>query len=356
MPATLPPFPPRAVRLLRALTEAVAVSGAEGPARRLVRRALRDFADRITTDSMGNLFVHRPAEAHRSQRPLRVMLAAHLDEVGFMLTQRTGPGLYRFRPVGGLQPATALGQKVWVGPERRVGVIGSAPVHLLKGGARLPAWDDLRIDFGPHDPPAAPGQYAAFATPFRREGDTIFAKALDDRVGVVTLVELVRHAPPHLDLWAVFTVQEEVGLRGARIAAHALQPDLAIALDCTPARDFVGPDGRPYPFPNTRLGRGPALYLADRRTISDPRLVRHFRTVAERYGLPYQLRQAGGGSTDAGAMHIQAAGIPSLSVSVPARGLHSPVAAMRYADWRAAFHWLWAALQALTPAVLEQTP
>ena len=349
--------PPRlsraALARLRALTETVAVSGAEGPVRALVRRALRDHAAQMHTDALGNLLVHRPAQAPRA---VRVLVAAHMDEVGFMLTHRAGDGLFRFRPVGGLRPETALGQAVWVGPQRRVGVVGSTPVHLLHGPARLPTWDDLRIDLGPHGQGVEPGQRAAFATRFRRVGDTVFAKALDDRVGVATLIELVRHAPPQVDLWAAFTVQEEVGLRGARVVAHAVQPDVALALDCTPARDLPGPQGRQNPTYNTRLGHGPALYLADRLTISDRRLVRHFEATARGLGLPYQFRQAGGGTTDAGAMHVQGAGIPSLSVSVPARGLHTPIATLRVRDWQATFQLVWAALATLTPALLERTP
>ena len=352
MPSNLPALSRTAFRLLQELTETVAVSGAEGPARRVVRRALRRYAARITTDTLGNLLVHRPASSD-IRRPLRVLLAAHLDEVGFLLTHRAGRGLFRFRPVGGLRPETALGQAVWVGSHRRFGVVGGAPTHLLPDAPRLPAWEDLRIDVGPHSPEVEPGQYATFATPFRRVGDTIFAKALDDRVGVVTLIELVRRAPPHLDLWAAFTVQEEVGLRGARVIAHAVQPHVALALDCTPARDIPDAQGRLSTRHNTRLGHGPALYLADRMTVSDPRLVRHFQRTAEQIHVPYQFRQAGGGATDAGAMHVQRAGIPSLSVSVPARGLHTPVATLRRTDWQAAFQLVWAALRALTPALLE---
>ena len=354
MPPTPPSLRPAAFRWLRTLTEVVAVSGDEAPARAIVRRALRDQAARLTTDALGNLLLHRPAQS-TAKRPLRVLLAAHLDEVGFMITHPAGEGLYRVQPIGGLTAATALGQAVWVGPQRLPGVIGAAPVHLQRGTPRLPTWDDLRLDVGPRTP-VEPGQRATFATPFRREGNTIFAKALDDRVGVVTLMELIHHAPPHVDLWAAFTVQEEVGLRGARVVAHAVNPDVAFALDCTPARDLPGPDGRLDPAFNTRLGHGPAIYIADRRTISDPRLVRHLQATAERLGLPYQFRQAGGGATDAGAIHLQRAGIPSVSVSVPARGLHSPVATMRVADWDATFRLLWAALHALTPALLEQTP
>jgi endoglucanase len=314
-----------------------------------VRRALRDQAARLTTDALGNLLVHRPAQT-TAKRPLRVLLAAHLDEVGFMLTHPAGEGLYRVQPIGGLTAATALGQAVWVGPQRLPGVIGAAPVHLQRGTPRLPTWDDLRLDVGPRTS-VEPGQRATFATPFRREGNTIFAKALDDRVGVVTLMELIHQAPPHVDLWAAFTVQEEVGLRGARVVAHAVNPDVAFALDCTPARDLPGPDGRLDPGFNTRLGHGPAIYTADRATLSDPRLIQHLLETAEAEGLPYQFRQAGGGGTDAGAIHKQRGGIPTVSVSTPARYLHSAASLARFDDWKHTFYLLLAALHRLTPEI-----
>ncbi len=355
MAERLPSLSRRALRHLRELTERVAVSGDEGPVRQWLRRMLRAAGLPFQTDALGNLIVHRPPSQPDPRRTVRVLVAAHMDEVGLLLTQRTGDGLFRVKPIGGLSPQVALGQTVWVGPQHQIGVIGTTPVHLLAGPASLPRWDDVRLDVSPAGRDVQPGQRATFATRFRLEGDTIFAKALDDRVGVATLLELVLAPPPGVDLWAVFTVQEEVGLRGARVAAYALRPQVALALDCTPARDLPGPTGQlPSAF-NTRLGHGPALYVADRRTISDPRLVRHFQTVAEHWNIPYQIRQAGGGSTDAGAMHVQAGGIPSLSLSVPARGLHTPVATLRRRDWQATFRLLWAALDALTPSLLERS-
>ncbi len=320
---------------LRDLTEMVAVSGEEDPVRAYVRRVLAPRADHLAVDVMGNLYALRRARrVPRGRAPLRVMLAAHMDEVGFMLTRDEGEGFFRFAAVGGLRTHNLLGKLVWVGPERIPGVIGWTPVHLEGRSARKtwPSFDDLRIQVSP-EAPVKPGMRATFATPFRRSGPAVQAKALDDRVGVATLLALWDFLPPHLEVWAVFTVQEEVGLRGATVAARKVRPHVALALDCTPANDVPGPDGRVPEDYNVRIGHGPALYVADRMTVSDPGLLQHFRRTAEEEKIPYQLRQAGRGATDAGAMHRQVGGIPVLSISVPARYLHGPVALMRLEDW-----------------------
>jgi endoglucanase len=172
-------------------------------------------------------------------------------------------------------------------------------------------------------------------------------------LGVATLIELVRHAPPNIDLLAAFTVQEEVGLRGAGVAAYAFNPDLAIVLDCTPAMDLPTWDGSENTQYNTRLNAGPAIYMADAATISDPRLVRLLIETAENLGIPYQIRQPGGGGTDAGAIHKQRAGVPSVSVSVPARYNHTPAAIARISDWKNTLALVHAALRRLTPDILS---
>jgi len=279
-----------------------------------------------------------------------------MDEVGFMLTRDEGKGLFRFGKVGGLDTRNLLGKAVWIGPERVLGVIGTAPIHLTSREARqrVPELDALRIDVGPGQAgKVKPGMRATFATPYARLGPSIRAKALDDRLGVVTLIELLRHAPSHIDLLAAFTVQEEIGLRGAQVAAFALQPDVALVLDCTPALDFPRPDGEPNTHYNTRLGHGPAIYTADRATLSDPRLIQHLVETAEAEGLPYQFRQAGGGGTDAGAIHKQRGGIPTVSVSTPGRYLHTAASLARMDDWKHTFYLVWAALQRLKPSVLR---
>jgi endoglucanase len=178
------------------------------------------------------------------------------------------------------------------------------------------------------------------------------AKSIDDRVGVATLIELFRHAPPNLDLCAAFSVQEEIGLRGAKVAAQYFQPDLAIAIDSTPAYDLPLHDGTENVAYNTKLGLGPAIYVADSSTLHDPRLVRFLQDTAQAEGIPCQLRQPGGGGTDSGAIQRALAGIPTVSVSVPHRYTHSPISIARLEDWKNTLKLLHAALKRMTPAFL----
>jgi putative aminopeptidase FrvX len=153
---------------------------------------------------------------------------------------------------------------------------------------------------------------------------------------------------------AAFTVQEEIGQSGARVAAQALEPDVAVALDVTPAMDMPAYDGTEHQAYNTQLGKGPAIYTADRATVSDPRLLELFTQTAERAGRPYQIRQPGGGKTDAAAIHLANAGVPSISISVPARHLHGPVAIARIADWQATLSLIYEVLSTLRSSVMRR--
>ncbi len=341
-------------KLLEKLTNAAAVSGDEGAVRKIVLAEIRPHADEITVDALGNvLAVKRGAGENR----LRVMIAAHMDEVGFMLTHDDGKGIFRFGIVGGVDERQLVGKPVRVGAEKIPGVIGAKPIHLTTAAERKKAipLDALRIDVGPKNAEKVKvGDRAVFATEYRRLGPSVRAKALDDRVGVANLIELLKNAPSSIDLLAAFTVQEENGLRGARVAAFAFDPDLAIVLDCTPVRDMPAPEGEENTRYNARLDAGPAIYTVDRATLSDPRLIRHFIAAAETEGIPYQMRQPGGGGTDAGAIHKQRAGVPSLSISVPARYLHTAASIMRIADWQNTLNLVHAGLASLTPEVLEQ--
>jgi len=325
---------PAQIRLLERLTNACAVSGDEGEVRSMVLEQVRLHAKDVRVDALGNVLVVQPGS---EERRLRVLLAAHMDEVGFIITGEDGDGLYRFEPVGGIDVRLLPGKPVMVGKDRLPGVIGAKPVHLTTSEERRSSisLDTLRIDVAPGNGSKVKiGDRATFATSFTRLGPSLRAKALDDRLGVATLIELVRHAPAHLDLLAAFTVQEEVGLRGAGVAAYALEPDLAIVVDSTPAHDLPAWDDSENTRYNTRLGAGPAIYIADRGTLYDPRLVRFVVETAEAAGIPYQLRQPGSGGTDAGAMHKQRAGIPTISISVPGRYPHSPAGIARLSDWK----------------------
>ena len=345
------------LRLLERLCNACSVSGDEGEVRRIVLEQVRPAADDVKVDALGNVLATRRGQG---ENRLRVMLAAHMDEVGFMLTKDEEEGIFRFDTVGGLDVRQLAGKAILVGKDHVPGVIGAKPIHLTTADERKQTitLETLRIDLGPgNSGKVKVGDRAVFATQFVQVGPSIRAKALDNRLGVATLIELFKYAPTNIDFLAAFTVQEEVGLRGARVAAYALNPDMAFALDSTPANDLppydAGEKGSENTRYNTRLGAGPAIYVADSSTLSDPRLIRHFIQTAEKSGIPYQLRQPGGGGTDAGAIHKQREGIPSLSVSVPGRYAHSAAGLARLEDWRNTLKLVYAALIALNPEILS---
>ncbi len=342
------------MKLLERLTNACAISGDEGEVRTIVLEQVRSHVDDVQVDALGNVLAIRGGS---SKNRLRVMVAAHMDEVGFMLTNDEEDGIFRFDVVGGLDMRQLAGKPVWVGKDHLPGVIGAKPIHLTTAEERRQTitLDTLRIDLGPGNGGKTKiGDRATFATSFTRLGASLRAKALDDRFGVATLIELVKHAPPNIDLLAAFTVQEEVGLRGARVAAYTLDPQVAIVLDATPALDLPAWDGSENTHYNTRLGAGPAIYIADGATLSDPRLIRHFVDVAEEKGIPYQFRQPGGGGTDAGAIHKQRAGVPSVSISVPTRYAHTAASIARLSDWKNYLALIHAGLSRLSPAILAQ--
>ncbi|MBW8012444.1 MAG: M42 family metallopeptidase [Chloroflexi bacterium] len=339
---------------LEKLSEASGVSGNEDAVRKIVIDEIKAYADEYEIDALGNVLVTK--RGSKKNLP-RVMLAAHMDEVGFMLVHDEGEGLFRFDIVGGIDRRQIISKPVWVGKKRIPGVIAGKPIHLTtpKERSNVISVDTMRIDLGPgNSKKGKSGDWATFATKFMRQGQTLRGKALDDRVGVASLIELLKNAPPNIHLLAAFTVQEEVGLRGAKVAGYAINPDMAIVLECTPALDMPTWDGSENTLYRTKLNQGPAIYIADRATLPDPRLVRLLQETAEAYDIPYQLRQPGVvGGTDAGAIHLQRSGIPSISISVPARYLHTPASLIRLADWRNTLALVHTALSHITPNTLK---
>lgn len=352
----LPVIEDEQIKILESLCNANAISGDEGEVRKIVLEHIRPLADSLEIDPLGNVLATRLGPETDEDTTMRVMVAAHMDEVGLMVTSDESDGLYRFQTVGGLDSRQLAGKAVQVGRDHIPGIIGAKPIHLTSASERKNqiSIDNLRIDVGPSGKKVQPGDRATFATPFTRLGPSLRAKALDDRLGVASLIELFKQPPTGIHLQAAFTVQEEVGLRGARVAAYKFNPAAAIVLDCTPAYDLPSWDDEENTRYNTRLGQGPAIYIADAATLSDPRLIRHFSETAEALNLPYQFRQAGGGGTDAGAIHKTRAGIPSLSISVPGRYLHTAAAIVRLTDWQHTLQLVHAALSRLTPALFEQ--
>jgi endoglucanase len=263
--------------------------------------------------------------------------------------------LYEFETIGGIDARNLAGKQVVVGKDHTPGVIGAKPIHLAKSEELKLAIsaDSLRVDLG-SDTKAKLGERGTFAPNFRRTGPSIMSKSIDNRIGVATLIELIKSAPPNIDLCAAFTVQEEIGLRGAKVAAHYFNPDLAIVIDSTPANDLPMQREGENTFYNTRLGYGPAIYLANPSALDDPRLIRFMTDTAEKGKIPYQFRQPGGGGTNAAAIQRASSGVPVVSVSVPHRYTHSAVSIARVEDWKNALSLLSAALTRLTPDILKR--
>jgi endoglucanase len=285
-----------------------------------------------------------------------------MDEVGFIILSDEKDGIFRFETVGGLDPRQLAGKAVVAGKKQIPGVIGLTPIHLTSAADRKQTakTDSLRIDLGPKGNKVNPGDYATFAPNFmvigRGASRSLRSKALDDRLGVATLIEIVKNAPENIDLVAAFTVQEEIGLRGAQVVAFDTEPDIAIALDTTPAHDLPPWDAEDENTRyNSKLGEGPALYTSDRGTLSDPRLIHHFAGVGDAKNIRYQYRQPGGGGTDAGALHKTGAGIPTLSISTPARYLHTAAGLIRLSDWQDTLALVHTGLSQLKPAILKES-
>ena len=339
------------IRLLERLSNACAVSGDEGEVRKIVLAEVKPHADEVKVDALGNVLVTKHGQR---ENLLRVMLAAHMDEVGLMLTHDDGDGIYHFEVVGSVSASDLAGKAIWIGKDHIPGVIGLKPLHLgRRSEQRKPLEvEELHVDVGPAKGKEKVGDRATFATSFIQLGPSLRGKALDDRLGVATLIELVKHSPPNIELLAAFTVQEEIGSRGARVAAYALNPDLAIILDSTRAYDLPDWEYDENLRYNACLGAGPAIYIADAGTLSDPRLIGYMLKIGEEYGIPCQVRQPGGGGTDAGAIHRQRAGVPSISISVPGRYHHSPASIARLSDWQHTINLVSTALAHLTPDIL----
>lgn len=344
------------IDLLEKLCNAVSVSGDEHEVRQIVLDAVKLVADDVKVDNLGNVLV---TKFGRGENRVRVMLAAHMDEIGFMIVHIDDKeGLFQFEIVGGIDPRQLVGKPVLVGRDHIPAVIGAKAIHLTTADERKNALkvDQLRIDAGLDiSGKIKVGDRATFATRLEIIGPSIRAKALDDRLGVVNLIELIKHAPDNIDLLAAFTVQEEVGLRGAKVAAYAFDPQLGFALDSTPANDLPDWDDEDEnSHYNTRLDHGPAIYLMDAATIADRRLVNLLVGTAKEEKIPWQYRQPNPGGTDAGAIHLTRSGVPSVSVSVPQRYIHTAAGIVRLDDWSNTLKLVHAALSRITPEILTR--
>ncbi len=349
----VPEIGPSQFELLEKLCNATAVSGDEHEVRQIVLEEVKLIADDVKVDALGNVLVTRMG---RGEDRIRVMLASHMDEIGFMIVKKHDDNFFEFERVGGIDERQLPGKAVLVGRDHLPGVIGAKPIHHTTDSERKNKIEisSLRIDLGPEiGEKVKPGDRATFATRFEIIGPSIRAKALDDRLGVATLIELLKHAPDNIDLLLAFTVQEEVGLRGARVAGYHFNPDMALAVDSTPANDLPAWDAEDQNERyNTRLDAGPAIYVMDGSTIGDRRLVNWLARTGDEEDIPYQFRQPGGGGTDAGAIHKVRSGIPSVSISIPSRYAHTAAGLARIGDWANTLKLLHTALGRVTPELL----
>ena len=342
--------------LLRELCDAIGVSGDEGDIRKIVLRHIEDHVDEIEIDPMGSILA---VKRGTGALDLRVLAAAHMDEVGMMIIGHDSDGLMRFRAVGGLDARILPGARVLVGPQRVPGIVAWTPIHLNRKTDTV-SIDRLRIDVGASSRDAAQGvaergDLVAFASEYVEIGTNARGKAFDDRAGCASLIKLVQGDPYPFDLHVAFTVQEEVGLRGAVVAAQRIQPDIAFVLETTACHDLPQDPDEPDQTTITKLGNGPAITVMDRSMISDPRLVRHLVAVADAEGIPHQFRSPQhAGGTDAGVIHRTGTGVPSVVVANPCRYLHGPYLMMNLADWENQSRLLRAAWHAFTPQVMQR--
>ena len=320
--------------LLKSLSELNGTSGAEGVVRNFLRQQIEPFAEQLTIDKMGNLIAIK--NGHCSGP--KVMLAAHMDEVALMIIEITSDGFLKFRPVGGIDARILVSKPVQIN-ESIFGVIGAKAIHLQKRSERQKAlsFDQLYIDIGAKSKEDACskvklGDYAYFMTKCEPFGEGLYkGKAFDDRVGCAIIVELLKKEY-NFPLVAAFTVQEEVGLRGAKVAAYHLAPDFAIVIEGTVAADVSEREEEGWV---TELGKGPACSLMDRGTLYSPKLIQWVTDLARKKGIPLQFRRGTSGGNDAGSIHISQAGIPTIVLSVPCRYIHSFASIISEKDYEA---------------------
>lgn len=326
------------IPLLKRICEMPGAPGFEQRIRELVIEQVAPLVNKYRVDSMGNVIAVRKGKEDR-----RVMVAAHMDEISFIVTHIDEEGFLRFHTLGGFDPKTLTAQRVIVhGRKDLLGVMGCKPIHLMTEEERkkLPKVQDYFIDLGM--PREEVVKYVAVGDPVTRErqliemGECVNAKSLDNRVSVFILLEVLRELQgttlPY-DLYAVFSVQEEVGLRGAISAARQIDPDFGFGLDVTIAFDIPG--AQPHEMV-TRLGRGAAIKIMDGSTISDYRMVEYLKQVADAEGIPWQPEILPRGGTDTAAVQRYGKkGAIAGAISIPTRNLHQVIEMAHKRDIRA---------------------
>lgn len=314
--------------MLKKYTDAFGVSGCEKEIRNIIKADIEGYGEN-RVDNMGSLIVHKKGIGKR------VMLAAHMDEVGFIVTKIRDDGRVVFRPVGGIDPRILISKRVVFGRNKLIGVIGAKPIHLQNQSERNSPIDikELFIDIGASSKDEASkhvklGDFATFESEYVDMGRYIKAKALDDRVGCAVITEVLKE-DCKLDLFGAYTVQEEVGLRGAGVAAFSIEPEIAIILEGTTCADIAKEESDHVTTP----GAGPAISIMDRSSSANGRLLRRIVEIAEKNNIPYQYRRGKFGGNDAGRIHRTKTGCITATISVPTRYIHSPISMINKEDF-----------------------
>jgi endoglucanase len=319
------------LQMLKELTDAKGVAGFEDEPREVMKKYIEPYAEEITTDHLGSLIAKKNGDANGP----KIMIAGHLDEVGFMVTKIDEKGYLRFQPIGGWWSQVMLAQRVTICTKNGdvVGVIGSRPPHILSAEARRKVVDikDMFIDIGATSREEAlefgvrPGDQIVpyFEFQVMKNEKFLLAKAWDNRIGCAIAIDVLEklqtETHPNV-VYGVGNVQEEVGLRGAKTCTYTVQPDIGFAVDVGLAGDMPGVSERDA---QGKLGHGPQIVLYDASMVSHKDLRDLVIKTAEECGIPYQFEVIPGGGTDAGSMHVSLEGVPSLAISIPARYIHS---------------------------------
>ncbi len=314
------------IPLLREICETPGAPGFEEPIRKVVLREIQGLVDHIEVDNLGNVIALKKGKDSK-----KAMIGAHMDEIGFIVTHIDDQGFARFHTLGGFDPKTLTAQRVIVhGKKDLIGVMGSKPIHIMKPEERnkAPKISDYFIDFGMGKEEVE--KYIQIGDPITRErgliemGDCVNCKSIDNRISVYILIETLRQLEtPACDTYAVFTVQEEVGIRGANVSSMKIQPDYGFGLDTTIAFDTPGASKHERV---TSLGEGTAIKIMDARTICDPRMVRFMKERAEKHQIPWQAEILTAGGTDtSGIQQMTPGGSIAGAVSIPTRHIHSVI-------------------------------
>lgn len=319
--------------LLKKLTEASGVSGNEGEIRNIIIEEIKDYVDSYHIDKIGNIIAYK----NKDKSDRKLMLAAHMDEVGLIVRGIDEYGLLQFTTVGGIDKRVLVSKPVYVGDKKLNGVIGAKPIHLQKKEERKLALsiEDLYIDIGATDKKDAEryvsiGDYVTFNTCYKEFGDKkAVSKAFDDRVGCAVLIDAIKELEDE-SFVAAFTVMEEIGLRGAGPAAYSVEPDFGLILEGTVCYDEEKLDSHLSP---TSQGKGPALSLIDRTTIYDREMRDKIIDIAVKNKIPYQFRKSAMGGNDSGMINTSKSGCSTTTISVPSRNIHSTASVLDRRDY-----------------------